>query len=450
MNNQLFKMTLLTLVLLLCGATFAAQAATFTVTNTNDSGAGSLRQAILNANAANDADQIVFDPTLFGSAQTINLTNGLTITNPVTITGTGARLLTVRRSNNAAFAIFTINNGSGTVRISGMTISNGGPVQFGGGVTNNGGALTLDGVTVSGTVGGADSAVDNQSGTMTIINSLISNNTSIGLLVDGGTVNVANTTFSGNNDAFNQIGAVATFPGNTINLNNVTITNNQPVGINNQDAGPGTFNIRNTIIAGNTQDIRGAFVSRGNNLIGNTTGGSGFTQPSDKTNVAANLGALANNGGQTNTHLPNPGSPAIDAGNNCVVNSSCGTNNPPVNLTTDQRGTGFPRQNGTAVDIGAAETAGPTAAGVSISGRVSVGGRGLTNAVVYLTDQNGETRAARTSTFGYFRFEDVAAGETYIVQVVSKRYFFTPQVLSVSEDITNLTLTAQNTAKTIR
>ncbi len=131
----------------------SASAATFTVTTTADSGAGSLRQAILNANVASDADAIVFDATLFGSAQTINLLSGLTISNPVTITGTGARLLTVRRNTASNFAILTINNGSGTVRISGMTISNGGAVSFGAGVSNNGGAVTLDGVAVSGTVG---------------------------------------------------------------------------------------------------------------------------------------------------------------------------------------------------------------------------------------------------------------------------------------------------------
>ena len=84
----------------------------------------------------------------------------------------------------------------------------------------------------------------------------------------------------------------------------------------------------------------------------------------------------------------------------------------------------------------------PTAAGVSLGGRVTFGKRGLVNATVYLTAQNGETRAARTGAFGYYRFTDVAAGETYIVSVVSKKYSFAPQVVNVTEEVSDLNFTA--------
>ena len=62
------------------------------------------------------------------------------------------------------------------------------------------------------------------------------------------------------------------------------------------------------------------------------------------------LGALANNGGPTQTMALLPGSPAIDAGSNALAVDANG--NP---LTTDQRGAGFPRIVGGTVDIGAYE-----------------------------------------------------------------------------------------------
>jgi hypothetical protein len=95
------KLTLLLFIAL--GFVQAASAATFSVTNANDNGAGSLRQAIINANNAAGADTITFDSTFFSTARTINLTTGeLAISDSVTIQGPGANLLTVRRDFNAA------------------------------------------------------------------------------------------------------------------------------------------------------------------------------------------------------------------------------------------------------------------------------------------------------------------------------------------------------------
>lgn len=85
----------------------------------------------------------------------------------------------------------------------------------------------------------------------------------------------------------------------------------------------------------------------------------------------------------------------------------------------------------------------PTAAAVSIGGRVLTNdGRGLAKARVTLTAQSGETRELLTSSFGYYRFTDVAAGQSVILTVVSKRYRFAPQIVSVTDDLTDLNLTA--------
>src|SRR5262245_54169775 len=71
--------------------------ATFTLLNTNDAGADSLRQAIINANATADNDVINFGP-LFAAPQNINLQTALpAITQGVNIVGPGAANVNIRR-----------------------------------------------------------------------------------------------------------------------------------------------------------------------------------------------------------------------------------------------------------------------------------------------------------------------------------------------------------------
>lgn len=88
----------------------------------------------------------------------------------------------------------------------------------------------------------------------------------------------------------------------------------------------------------------------------------------------------------------------------------------------------------------------PTAANVSISGRVVTSkGSGIRNATVTLTDVNGSTLTARTSTFGYYRFEEVRVGETYVMSVASKRFRFVPadRILTVTDELTDVDFVAQ-------
>ncbi len=85
----------------------------------------------------------------------------------------------------------------------------------------------------------------------------------------------------------------------------------------------------------------------------------------------------------------------------------------------------------------------PTAASVSLSGRVLTNdGRGLRNAVVSLTKENGETIFTRTSSFGYYRFDEIEVGQTVILAVSSKRFQFAPQVVSLSDELTELDFVA--------
>jgi hypothetical protein len=70
-------------------------------------------------------------------------------------------------------------------------------------------------------------------------------------------------------------------------------------------------------------------------------------------------------------------------------------------------------------------------------------GRALSNAIVQLTDGSGNVRSAISSPFGYYRFEDVEAGATYILGVASKRYTFAPRLVQVLDEIIDLDLTAE-------
>jgi hypothetical protein len=81
----------------------------------------------------------------------------------------------------------------------------------------------------------------------------------------------------------------------------------------------------------------------------------------------------------------------------------------------------------------------PTAANVAVSGRVfSPDGSGLRNASVSITDSHGNVRRALTGSFGYFRFDEIAAGESYVVAVTSKRYVFSPRIVNPTDELTDV------------
>jgi hypothetical protein len=85
-----------------------------------------------------------------------------------------------------------------------------------------------------------------------------------------------------------------------------------------------------------------------------------------------------------------------------------------------------------------------TAAGVTVSGRVfTPEGYGLRNAIVTITDSTGMTRTARTTTFGYYTFEGIEVGGTYVISVGSKRYTFTPRTITVNDAVSDVDFTGQ-------
>ncbi len=86
---------------------------------------------------------------------------------------------------------------------------------------------------------------------------------------------------------------------------------------------------------------------------------------------------------------------------------------------------------------------GPTAADLTVGGRVSDRyGRAISQAAVSLTDFNGVSRRAITNTFGYFNFAGAEAGHTYVFSVTHRRYSFSPQVINLSDSVSNLLFVA--------
>ncbi|HEX4950980.1 MAG TPA: hypothetical protein VFZ34_30255, partial [Blastocatellia bacterium] len=159
------RLVALWLSLLLVGLT-PTLAATFTVTNNNDANAGSLRQAVLDANAAAGADTIVFAANVTG---TITLTSGeIVITQPLTITGPGANVLAISGNNNSR--VFNVSVVV-PVTITDLTITRGNVAGFGGGMRSSG-PLTLNnchftGNTATGFIGGGGVHINSADGSFT-------------------------------------------------------------------------------------------------------------------------------------------------------------------------------------------------------------------------------------------------------------------------------------------
>ena len=89
-------------------------------------------------------------------------------------------------------------------------------------------------------------------------------------------------------------------------------------------------------------------------------------------------------------------------------------------------------------------TASPTAASVTISGKVlNPNGRGVNKATVILTDSDGNGRSAVTNPFGYYRFTDVSVGSSYVLVARHKHFTFTQQFLSATEERNDLNFSAR-------
>lgn len=286
--------------------------------------------------------------------------------------------------NSSNFRGAGIYNNQGTVNITNSIISNN-TAGNGGGIFNAQGTINITNSTIAnnsamsagiGTFSGG--GIFNDRGTINITNSTISGNFAMsngGGLYNGfilatpntTTVTMTNSTISGNS-AGGQGGGIANI-GQFANTATLNLYNSTVYGNTSSQEGAGIFNdniasssaiaqVRNTIIAGNIslgnpdqRDVRGGngsvnseFTDLGNNLIGIVDGSIGFNASSTLFGTSSSpldplLSPLGNYTGDTQTHVPLPGSPAINTG------SATGTPG------TDQRGL----SRGTLVDIGSVE-----------------------------------------------------------------------------------------------
>ncbi len=394
----------------------AGLASVFTVTNDNDSGPGSLRQAISNAAAGDRIEFAVSSPGIPGLSlpAVIQLKSKLVIDKDLTIAGPGPLQLAVVRSfskRTPAFSVFQID--SGVVTISGLTIANGRALNPDGQSDNlGGGILNFDTLTVSNCIvtrneaeteaggvgfgGGIFSA-----GPLTLLNSTISDNEVSGAgggvavfhssdfraegctfsdneaEVQGGGISfqgtigsLKNCTLSGN-EAGDDGAASAllhlTFPGELsgLDISACTITRNKgdTNGAVVVAALPGSLGIVtrmiNTIVANNKPRnfafVGGTIQSLGHNL--DSDGSSGFTNGVNGDIV----GTPASPIDARLDSLSYNGGPtlthALRFGSPAVDAGIC-FDTEGMALTTDQRG--FPRPQGLACDIGAFENQPPT------------------------------------------------------------------------------------------
>ena len=292
--------------------TFTTYAST-AVTNTNDTGTGSLRQAVLNAASNPGADTIVFPSTLSGP---ITLSSQIVLGSSVTLDASSVPGGVTISGNNAT-RIFTVNSGQ-TVELKNLTLTGGRTTASGG--TNNGGSIFSN-------------------GTLTLTRCTLFNNTAAaaegGAIANTnvGTLALVQCTLTGNSCGGGSGGAIHN--NGILALTHCTVSsNNASLFAGGIYRGGTSVTLANSIVAGNLgnnspldgADLRGptTITYIGANIVQSVAGTGGVSGPA-ATNAAPLLAPLGNYGGPTQTVALLPGSPA----RNAAVGSTA---------TSDQRG----------------------------------------------------------------------------------------------------------------
>jgi predicted outer membrane repeat protein len=268
---------LLVVILTLAGpAASVARAAGYVVFNLNDSGKGSLRQAILDANASTGADTITFN--ISGTILLSSTLPAISDAAGLTIDGTG-RSITL--SGNNALRVLSVNSGAG-LALRNLSVTGGNVSGFnseGGGIYSSG-TLEVSNCTFSGNHAGvfANGGAISNHGTLSVTDSTLSGNTAIengrgGGIYNVSTLSVTGSTFSGNSG---QLGGGISSSGGTVTVTDSAFSGNSGSGTDGGEGGGiyggGTLTIIDTNFTDNTAILEGgAIASHGALSVTNST-----------------------------------------------------------------------------------------------------------------------------------------------------------------------------------
>jgi len=305
----------------------------------NPDGVTTILNSTLESNVSNPAGSVGGAVAVLAGRLVIE---GSTLTQNVGYGGGGALYMTAGVTVDIYTSHFTNNR---------TAPGNGESNFLGGAIYNSGGVLTVEDSTFAGNEATDAGAIfsGGEGSSFTLRRSTVSGNTAAGggggLLLFPGANQIENSTISGNTAAIGGgIRSGITADLGTATLLNVTLQENSAgAGAHLYvDDGSQPVTVQNTIF-GLTGDGAACYagvplVSGGYNLERDES--CGLTGATDQQNTDPLLGPLADNGGPTQTHLPQTDSPVID-----VIPDDC--------PATDQRGLARPR--GAACDMGAVE-----------------------------------------------------------------------------------------------
>jgi len=274
-----------------------ASAQSITVTNTNDSGAGSFRQAVMDSEPGGT---IIFNPSTNGTA--ITLSSAITIDKNLTISGNG--IASTSFDGNETSRIFTIMNATG-VSISDITFTDGYAADNGGAImaTNSGVVITNAAFTdneANGSTAAQGGGAIYTTGTLSVTGSSFTDNDATGAAGSGGAIlvgtggNLTITASTLTDNTSNRAGGA--IEGNSgadtsITINNVTFTNNTTnTSPGNGGAihitGAGNTSVTGSVFTGNTAGAEGGALWNGSGtmtissttITNNTAAGAGADQ----------------------------------------------------------------------------------------------------------------------------------------------------------------------------